>query len=203
MASGTLIKIRCEPPEAEGLIEGVAKVVWIRTQPAEGGPAGMGVKFVKLKGDSERVLQALVDGVVAAGGSVAPVAHGRAAEALVQEHGLAAAQPEPALATAAATAEAPKAEAASDGPRSTRPSAADLAARLRKSKAPAAAGGPARAVPEPELSAAEPATAARSTATTERTTEPVELPRASGPVTLVMAGLVAASVAIGAWLLLR
>jgi hypothetical protein len=57
--AGTLLKLECDAGK-QGKIKGVARVVWLRRVESEHGPSGMGVKFVKLEGQSRAVIDAIV-----------------------------------------------------------------------------------------------------------------------------------------------
>jgi hypothetical protein len=65
-AAGTLLKLECEAGESEK-IRGVGRVVWLRSEPNEHGPAGMGVKFVKLEPGSKELIGELVQQLAEAG----------------------------------------------------------------------------------------------------------------------------------------
>jgi hypothetical protein len=58
--AGTLIKLECDGAVAPGKIRGVARVVWLRRGNGEGGPGGMGVKFVKLEPGSRDLIRRIV-----------------------------------------------------------------------------------------------------------------------------------------------
>jgi Tfp pilus assembly protein PilZ len=66
-AAGTLIKLECETDSEGAKIRGVARVVWLRREPNEHGPTGMGVKFVKLESGSKDVISRLVQRLADAG----------------------------------------------------------------------------------------------------------------------------------------
>jgi Tfp pilus assembly protein PilZ len=66
-AAGTLIKLECETDSDGAKIRGVARVVWLRREPNEHGPTGMGVKFVKLESGSKEVISRLVQKLADAG----------------------------------------------------------------------------------------------------------------------------------------
>ncbi len=61
--AGTLLKLECDVDEGTAKIRGVARVVWLREQPADGHPAGMGVKFVKLDPGGRDVINGILDRV--------------------------------------------------------------------------------------------------------------------------------------------
>ncbi len=69
MPMGTLLKFQLQLKDESSLIKGVGRVVWIRAEDdaSAEGPAGMGIKFIKMDSDSRSV----VDRIVAAhaGGS--------------------------------------------------------------------------------------------------------------------------------------
>lgn len=65
-AAGTLLKLECEAGESDK-IRGVGRVVWLRSEPNEHGPAGMGVKFVKLEPGSKELIGELVTRLAEAG----------------------------------------------------------------------------------------------------------------------------------------
>lgn len=212
VASGTLIKIRCEPAETQGTIEGVAKVVWIRTQGAETGPAGMGIKFVKLKGDSERVLQAVVDGAVAAGGIVTSgeaepradsggrddTAQARGAQGRASTH-------------ASSGGDTASEEAASDGGGepvassrpSQRPTASELAARLHRSRSdPPAARAEASSETTPDRTAPLRSPDPEAPGAAARAAQP-QPSRMAAPALLAIGGLLIAAAALATWLSLH
>src|SRR5262245_21453543 len=59
--AGTLLKLECESDlSKEAQIRGVARVVWQRRESNEHGPAGMGVKFVKLEAGSRELIESIV-----------------------------------------------------------------------------------------------------------------------------------------------
>jgi hypothetical protein len=64
--AGTLLKLECEADAADK-IRGVGRVVWLRSEPNEHGPAGMGVKFVKLEAGSKELISELVERLAEAG----------------------------------------------------------------------------------------------------------------------------------------
>jgi hypothetical protein len=68
-AVGTLLKLECETDSsnADSKIRGVARVVWLRREPSEHGPSGMGVKFVKLEAGSRELIEAIVERLAEAG----------------------------------------------------------------------------------------------------------------------------------------
>jgi len=66
-AAGTLLKLECEADRNGGKIRGVARVVWLRREPNEYGPSGMGVKFVKLEPGSKETITRVVQELAAAG----------------------------------------------------------------------------------------------------------------------------------------
>lgn len=68
-ATGTLLKLECDTDtgNAESKIRGVARVVWLRREPSEHGPAGMGVKFVKLEAGSRELIEEIVARLAEAG----------------------------------------------------------------------------------------------------------------------------------------
>jgi hypothetical protein len=59
--AGTLIKLECDVNGASGTIRGVARVVWLREHSADGQPAGMGVKFVKLESGAREVIAGILE----------------------------------------------------------------------------------------------------------------------------------------------
>ena len=59
---GTLVKIECDAGTGRGSIIGVGRVVWRRLKGSLEAPSGMGVKFVKLRGSSLRVISRVIDG---------------------------------------------------------------------------------------------------------------------------------------------
>jgi hypothetical protein len=59
--AGTLIKLECDVNGATGTIRGVARVVWLREHSADGQPAGMGVKFVKLESGAREVIAGILE----------------------------------------------------------------------------------------------------------------------------------------------
>jgi Tfp pilus assembly protein PilZ len=68
-SAGTLLKLECEADEADetNKIRGVGRVVWLRRESTEHGPAGMGVKFVKLEPGSKELITDLVKRLAEAG----------------------------------------------------------------------------------------------------------------------------------------
>ncbi|MEY4580906.1 MAG: hypothetical protein RL701_5609, partial [Pseudomonadota bacterium] len=66
-AAGTLLKLECEADRKGTKIRGVARVVWLRREPNEYGPSGMGVKFVKLEPGSKEIIMNVVQELAAAG----------------------------------------------------------------------------------------------------------------------------------------
>lgn len=61
---GTLLKVECDTdPSAGEVLRTVCRVIWLREGPedANPGPAGMGVKFVKLDADGEDILARLME----------------------------------------------------------------------------------------------------------------------------------------------
>lgn len=58
---GTLVKIECDAGTGQGSIIGVGRVVWRRLKGSLEAPSGMGVKFVKLRGSSLRVISRVID----------------------------------------------------------------------------------------------------------------------------------------------
>ncbi|MET0386007.1 MAG: PilZ domain-containing protein [Polyangiales bacterium] len=66
-AAGTLLKLECEADDEGTKIRGVARVVWLRREPNEYGPSGMGVKFVKLEPGSREIIARVVQELAAAG----------------------------------------------------------------------------------------------------------------------------------------
>jgi hypothetical protein len=66
--TGTLLKLECESDlSKEAQIRGVARVVWLRREANENGPAGMGVKFVKLEPGSRELIEGIVQRLAEAG----------------------------------------------------------------------------------------------------------------------------------------
>jgi len=61
--AGTLLKLECDVDEGSAKIRGVARVVWLREQPVDGHPAGMGVKFVKLDPGGREVIHGILERV--------------------------------------------------------------------------------------------------------------------------------------------
>lgn len=66
---GTLLKLECETDTSntDSKVRGVARVVWLRREPSEHGPCGMGVKFVKLEAGSRELIEAIVERLAEAG----------------------------------------------------------------------------------------------------------------------------------------
>jgi len=65
--AGTLLKLECGSDHEAAQIRGVARVVWLRREPNEYGPRGMGVKFVKLEPGSKEAIMRVVQELAAAG----------------------------------------------------------------------------------------------------------------------------------------
>lgn len=66
--AGTLLKLECDIDQSsEQKIRGVARVVWLRREPSEHGPSGMGVKFVKLEPGSRELIEQIVARLAEAG----------------------------------------------------------------------------------------------------------------------------------------
>jgi molecular chaperone DnaK len=67
--AGTLLKLECDTDSgnSEAKIRGVARVVWLRRESSEHGPAGMGVKFVKLEAGSRELIDTIVQRLAEAG----------------------------------------------------------------------------------------------------------------------------------------
>jgi hypothetical protein len=66
--AGTLLKLECDiDASSEQKIRGVARVVWLRREPSEHGPSGMGVKFVKLEPGSRELIEQIVARLAEAG----------------------------------------------------------------------------------------------------------------------------------------
>lgn len=160
--AGTLLKLECESDlSKEAQIRGVARVVWQRRESNEHGPAGMGVKFVKLEAGSRELIESIVQrlaeaGVQARSMSAAP----ENAVAAAVGAGLAATPSQPAQALrlvhssappAADGGESPAAPAAAPEPESVRPAAAVAAAEAK----------PEAAAPQPQRMAASVAQPAR------------------------------------------
>src|SRR5690606_31208130 len=61
--SGTLLKFELKIAEEQKVMQGVGRVVWKREAGDSGSdsPSGMGVKFIKIDGDSKGVIDRLVD----------------------------------------------------------------------------------------------------------------------------------------------
>ena len=58
---GTLLKLECDEDSGDKL-QAVARVVWTRDSSDDFGPAGMGVKFVKIEKGGSQVLERMLDG---------------------------------------------------------------------------------------------------------------------------------------------
>lgn len=58
---GTLLKLECDEESGDKL-QAVARVVWTRDSSDDFGPAGMGVKFVKIEKGGSQVLERMLDG---------------------------------------------------------------------------------------------------------------------------------------------
>jgi len=67
--AGTLLKLECETDDESGggVIRGIGRVVWLRSEADEYGPSGMGVKFVKLEPGSSEVITRMVQDLTDAG----------------------------------------------------------------------------------------------------------------------------------------
>ena len=64
MAIGTLLKFEFQLKDESKLIQGVGRVVWKREAGDSDGddkPAGMGIKFIKMDGDSKTLVDQIVD----------------------------------------------------------------------------------------------------------------------------------------------
>jgi len=62
MAIGTLLKFQLQLKDESSLIKGVGRVVWTRSEDdaSSEAPAGMGIKFIKMDGDSRTVVDRIV-----------------------------------------------------------------------------------------------------------------------------------------------
>ncbi|MBN1653985.1 MAG: PilZ domain-containing protein [Deltaproteobacteria bacterium] len=58
---GTLLKLECVVNDGPEKIRGVARVVWVRRADLAQGPAGMGVKFIKLEPGSEKLIERIIE----------------------------------------------------------------------------------------------------------------------------------------------
>lgn len=63
MAIGTLLKFELQLKDESRIVQGVGRVVWKReaADAGEGKPAGMGIKFIKMEGDSKSMVERIVD----------------------------------------------------------------------------------------------------------------------------------------------
>jgi len=63
MAVGTLLKFQFQLKDESQLIRGVGRVVWSRAEEDAGSerPSGMGIKFIKMDGDSKTMVDRIVD----------------------------------------------------------------------------------------------------------------------------------------------
>lgn len=63
MAIGTLLKFELQLKDESRIVQGVGRVVWKREagDAGEGKPAGMGIKFIKMEGDSKTMVERIVD----------------------------------------------------------------------------------------------------------------------------------------------
>jgi uncharacterized protein (TIGR02266 family) len=61
--TGTLLKLECDVDHGQGIIRGVARVVWLREREADGEPRGMGVKFVKLEPGGRELIASVLERV--------------------------------------------------------------------------------------------------------------------------------------------
>jgi uncharacterized protein (TIGR02266 family) len=58
---GTLLKLECLIDDSPDVIQGVARVVWVRRENRADGPSGMGVKFIRLDSGSPEIIERLVE----------------------------------------------------------------------------------------------------------------------------------------------
>jgi hypothetical protein len=59
-ARGVLVRFECVTPDAQGVVRGTARVMWLRPHNDAQGKAGMGVRFVRLEPGSARVIEELI-----------------------------------------------------------------------------------------------------------------------------------------------
>jgi len=59
-AIGTMLKIEIQLADATPVISAIGRVVWRREAPEASGPAGMGIKFIKLEEDSQAIVERIV-----------------------------------------------------------------------------------------------------------------------------------------------